>query len=160
MSLDLETRMIGNETFDDLLRLCWPRQECSSCLKHSPCSWCPTSSTCVPNKSKISILAPMVNADICPLWSERWELRSTLGCHVSTITLLTCFTSVLATFLTIGLAAVGVGVARGLQVRWKTRSDGWWRIWQYYHQDWWRGWRFRLLDTEGRQQSERRPLLE
>jgi len=62
----------------------------------------PESSTCVPNTSKIQILAPIGNPDICPLWSERWELRTRpLGCHISTITFLTCIVSVLSTFVVI-----------------------------------------------------------
>lgn len=119
---------------DDLLRRCWRKQDCSSCLsERGPCGWCPTvcallswrearvdeiqSSTCVPNR--IGILEPVIQDSdlVCPLWSEGWELRSrSLGCHVSTITLLTCITTVFVTICAMGmtLAWYRVGLyARG-----------------------------------------------
>ena len=121
----------------------------------------PQSSTCVPNTARIHIFAPIHNPDICPLWSERWELRACpLGCHVSTITLLTCIVSVCSTFVVIGLVAAGVKIARAIQVRWKSRSDGWWKVWKYYKRDWWRGLRLTLVDIRDRESQERRPLLE
>jgi len=122
------------------------------------------SSTCVPNTSRVHILAPINNPNICPLWvqgSERWELRSRpLGCHVSTITFLTCIISVLSTFVVIVLVAMIVKTIPAMKMRWKTRSEGWWRFWRYYRPSWWRGWRFRLIDlgTHGREPEER-PLL-
>ncbi|TVY58122.1 hypothetical protein LCER1_G001909 [Lachnellula cervina] len=116
------------------------------------------SSTCVPNTSKIPILAPIRNPDICPLWSERWELRTRpLGCHVSTITFLTCIISVLATFLAVGFTVVGFKVGRRIQANWKTRPEGWWKAWSRYQPGWWRGWRLRLVDI--RDAEAERPLL-
>jgi len=149
-----------NGTSDDLLRLCWSHQECWNCLSLPRCSWCPTTSSCVPNTSRISIFAPVYNADICPLWSERWELRSRpLGCHVSTITLLTSAVSVLSTFLVIGVVAIAIKMARQIHVAWKARSDGWWKVWKFYHPGWWRGWRLRLVDITEPRSLEERPLL-
>ncbi|PSS27930.1 hypothetical protein M430DRAFT_160727 [Amorphotheca resinae ATCC 22711] len=160
MSLNKQNRKPEDDQFDDLLHVCWPHQECSSCLKQGPCSWCPTSSTCVPNMYKIHLLAPISNADICPLWSERWELRARcLGCHVSTITLLTCIVSVCSTFLVIGLVAVAVKAGIEVQRRWNARSDGWWKAWKLYRGDWW-SWRFRLVNLREQDDSgEQRPLL-
>ncbi|TVY30381.1 hypothetical protein LHYA1_G000463 [Lachnellula hyalina] len=113
------------------------------------------SSTCVPNTSKIPILAPIHNPDICPLWSERWELRTRpLGCHVSTITFLTCIISVLATFLAVGAAVVGFKVGWRIQANWKTRSEGWWKVWSLYRPGWWRGWRLRWILAELSQATE------
>ncbi|TVY38246.1 hypothetical protein LOCC1_G006290, partial [Lachnellula occidentalis] len=149
---------ITTETFDDLLQLCWPRQECSSCLDQAPCSWCPSSSTCVPNTFKIPILAPIHSPDICPLWSERWELRTRpFGCHVSTITFFTCIISVLATFLAVGFIVVGFKVGWRIQANWKTRSEGWWKVWSRYQPGWWRGWRLKLVDIKDAEAE--RPLL-
>jgi hypothetical protein len=118
------------------------------------------SSSCIPNTAKIPILAPIWNPDICPHWAERWELRARpLGPWVSTITFLTCFVSVLSTFVVIGLVAIGVKAVRGIQARWKTRSEDWWRVWKNYDRNWWRGWRLRLLDIRGENPEEQRPLL-
>jgi hypothetical protein len=117
------------------------------------------SSTCVPNTSRIHILAPIGNPDICPHWSERWELRTKpLGCQVSTITFFTCIVSVLAAFVVIGLVALGVKVTRKIQVRWKTRKEGWWKVWRFYQPGWWRGWRLRLVDIRD-EELEQRALL-
>ncbi|TVY41251.1 hypothetical protein LSUB1_G002639, partial [Lachnellula subtilissima] len=107
---------------------------------------------------QIPILAPIHNADICPLWSERWELRTRpLGCHVSTITFLTCILSVLATFLAVGFTVVGFKVGWRIQANWKTRSEGWWKIWSRYRPGWWGGLRLRLIDI--RDTEAERPLL-
>jgi hypothetical protein len=175
MSLERSSRKSDNDTFDDLLHLCWSHQECWDCLAQGPCSWCPTvsfcatqytfllltpqTSTCVPNTSKIHILAPISNADICPLWSERWELRARcLGCHVSTITLLTCIISVCSTFAVIGLAALGVKGVRKFQ-RWKAQPGHGWRVWPLYRTGWWTGWRPRWLDVREQDSGDQRPLL-
>ena len=120
-------------------------------------------STCVPNRYQIQILAPMYDPDICPWWSERWELRTSsfgLGCHVSTITLLTCIITVLSTFVVIGLVAASVKVGRHLQARFKNRSKDWWKVWRRYRRGWWREWRLRLIDVKPSNDLERRPLLE
>jgi hypothetical protein len=119
------------------------------------------SGTCVPNTARISILAPIFNPDVCSLWSERWEVRTRpLGCHVSTITLLTCFITVLSTFVVIGLVAVGVKASRCIEPRWRRRSSGWWKIWRHYQPGWWRGWRLELRDKRSTSQwLESTPLL-
>lgn len=110
------------DTSDPLFHVCWRRQSCSSCLAGDvACSWCAISSVCVPNPAHLPILAPMRNAQICPLAStERWELRALpFGCNVSTLT----FVSVLGTV--IGIIVLGVIVALGLWIvksirrRWK-----------------------------------------
>jgi hypothetical protein len=31
-----------NESRDELVQRCWPLQECWDCLRHDPCSWCPS----------------------------------------------------------------------------------------------------------------------
>ncbi|QGA15370.1 hypothetical protein EYB26_003027 [Talaromyces marneffei] len=77
---------------DDPVKLfrCWIRQSCDDCISMRDdldCSWCPFSSTCVPNPTdKYPLLAPIDYPDICPLGAkERWELRARgLGCNVST----------------------------------------------------------------------------
>jgi hypothetical protein len=117
-------------------------------------------STCIPNTAPIQIIAPIGNPDICPLWSERWELRTRpLGCHVSTITLLTCIVSVLVTFLVIGLAVLAFLFGRWLQRRWKGRREDWWGVWKYYDPAWWRHWRLRLVDVRRVGETEQSPLL-
>ncbi|KAG9245991.1 hypothetical protein BJ878DRAFT_417964 [Calycina marina] len=114
---------------DELLRLCWSTLDSWSCVGKKPCSWCPTSSTCVPNTARIPILAPIWNLDICPLWYERWELRARpFGPHVSTITFLTCIVSVISTFIVIGLVVAAARAFRALRKRWKGRKEGWWKV--------------------------------
>jgi len=150
----------GNASFDELLKYCWSQQECWGCLDRNPCSWCPTTSTCIPNNATIQLLAPISNPDICPLWSERWELRARpLGCHVSTITFFTCVVSVLATFLVVILGLLGFWFERWVKSIWKGRQEGWWRVWEYYQQGWWRGWRLKLVNVGRGGETERSPLL-
>jgi hypothetical protein len=74
---------------------CWRIQDCSNCLRSkSQCGWCPNSATCVPASS---ILSP-ISSPVCPLASERYELRtSTLGCGCSTTTLVSIVITVLCT---------------------------------------------------------------
>jgi len=139
-------------TDNDLLR-CWRHQECWDCLKEAgaPCSWCPTSSACIPNFGRLQVLAPIWNADICPWWAERWELRSSpLGCHVSTITFFTCVVSILATFTTIVLIAFAARAARWASQCWKTRQVGWWKNWTSYRPQWWRA---RISTSRNRQED-------
>ncbi|KAF7867410.1 hypothetical protein EAF04_005493 [Stromatinia cepivora] len=86
MNTNISSKFGQNESSDDLLYKCWGHQDCLDCLPKGPCSWCPVSSTCAPNTSPMQILAPVLNIDICPLWSERWELRARpFSCHVSTV---------------------------------------------------------------------------
>ncbi|TVY73393.1 hypothetical protein LSUE1_G005427 [Lachnellula suecica] len=107
---------------------------------------------------RIPILAPILNANICPIWSDRWELRTrTLGCHVSTITFLTCVISVLTTLVVIGLVVLEIKLGRKAHASLKARSEGWWKVWRYYQPGWWRGWRLRLVDI--RDVESERPLL-
>ncbi|PGH01344.1 hypothetical protein GX51_05275 [Blastomyces parvus] len=112
---------------DPLLYFCWQQQSCGSCLEASvACSWCPGSTTCVPNRAPFPLLAPLTTPAICPLAArERWELRAApLGCNVSTLTFLTGVVSVLGTLVLVfvgwavvvlgrkGWRAVGVRVGR------------------------------------------------
>ncbi|KAH8814377.1 hypothetical protein F5882DRAFT_69302 [Hyaloscypha sp. PMI_1271] len=167
--MDLQS-LRSNETFDDLLPICWHINDCWPCLreKSAPCSWCPSSMTCIPNLSTLQILAPIANADICPLWSERWEVRTRgLGCHVSTITLLTCVVSVVSTFLVMGLMALAFRVGKWVGEKWKGKEEGWWKFWRWetwgwrrwgvWKFEWARGWRVTLVDV--RRDEERTPLL-
>ncbi|KAL5356899.1 hypothetical protein BJX96DRAFT_133747 [Aspergillus floccosus] len=110
------------DTDDPLFYICWRRQTCGWCLEgDAPCSWCPVSSTCVPNRASLAILSPLGSSQICPLGSkERWELRTTtLGCNVSTFTFLTASASVAATLATIGLGYLALWA-------WE-RVMAWWR---------------------------------
>lgn len=109
----------------------------------------PQSSTCIPNLSKIQILAPIYHADVCPLLSERWEIRTRLlGTNISTITFLTCIISVLAGLAIVAIVAGAVGISRKVRLRWKHRMDDWWRVWNYSPFRWLRGWRLRLVDVQ------------
>jgi len=144
----------------DLFHRCWHQQECWDCLGQELCSWCPTTSTCIPNTYAAQILAPIFNPDACPFWSERWELRARpFGCHVSTITLITCIISVLSTFLLVGLGVLGLKATQWSISRWKARQRGWWRVWRHYRPDWWKGWKLRLRGRDVGEPLESRPLL-
>ncbi|MCJ1292880.1 hypothetical protein MMC34_004433 [Xylographa carneopallida] len=140
---------------DALLRACWRIQDCGNCLRAAdPCSWCPVSSTCVPNPSHLPLLAPCANPNICPLWYERYELRAKgTGCHVSTITFFTALGAVLVTVVLGGVGwAVGTGVRLGWR-RWKGRREGWWR-WREWGREWKR-WRLGLVDLRREEREER-----
>ncbi|OJJ49762.1 hypothetical protein ASPZODRAFT_47209, partial [Penicilliopsis zonata CBS 506.65] len=96
---------------DPLFSVCWSRQSCGSCLAGDfACSWCPFSSTCVPNRARLAIFAPLSSSQVCPLGSqERWELRALpLGCHVSTITVMTVLGTVCFILASLGLAVLSV----------------------------------------------------
>ncbi|EEH08343.1 predicted protein [Histoplasma capsulatum G186AR] len=100
---------------DPLLHFCWQQQRCGSCLEASrACSWCPDSSTCVPNRFPFPLLAPLTSPSICPLGSrERWELRAApLGCNVSTLTFMTGAVSVSGTLLLVFVGWVIVVLGR------------------------------------------------
>ncbi|KAA6410793.1 MAG: hypothetical protein FRX48_05103 [Lasallia pustulata] len=132
---------------DDLFYQCWRLQDCSPCLhSHHPCGWCPTSSTCVPNvHSFLPILAPIRNPDICPHWSERWDLRTKgLGCYVSTVTFLTCIISIASTLLVLGLGWASFKLGKFCWGRWKRRERGWWTVWRCEKWRWFWGWRLVL----------------
>jgi hypothetical protein len=83
----------------------------------------PQSSTCVPVSG--TLLSPLSH-QICPLASERYELRTaTLGCNCSTYTLLSIIITV---FSTIG-ALVLVSVVLWLLKWWgRTMRSGGWEI--------------------------------
>lgn len=86
--------------------------------------------SCIPNTYPIPLLAPVYNENICPHWTERWEIRTRpFGCHVSTITTLTAIVSVLSTVTLVILAFLtiwGVKKVRRLTERypdWAGRSS-------------------------------------
>ncbi|KAJ5561875.1 hypothetical protein N7535_003662 [Penicillium sp. DV-2018c] len=135
----------NHEPDDPLFHACWRRQSCSYCLTGDiPCSWCaivgqtvssmdlprrkltiglyPTqSSTCVPNPSRIPILAPIGSSGICPLGSkEEWELRAIpFGCHASTLTVLSVTVAVLGTLALVGMMVGMMWLVRWIRWRWK-----------------------------------------
>ena len=114
----------------------------STSLAHSA-----QSSTCVPNAHPfLPILAPIRNPDICPHWSERWDLRTKgLGCHVSTVTFLTCIISIVSTLLVLGLGWASFKLGKFCWGRWKRRERGWqWEKWR-----WFWGWRLLLRKKSG-----------
>lgn len=106
---------------------CWGIQDCHSCTHSShACGWCPYSSTCVPT---INLLKPVSDANICPLRSERFELRTkALGCGCSTTTLLSVIVTIFATIA--GLALLyGIGLAIvGLNQTFGTGAWGGWEV--------------------------------
>ncbi|KAK0747894.1 hypothetical protein B0T21DRAFT_406460 [Apiosordaria backusii] len=105
-----------SEDPDDHLRRCWRQQSCSPCLAQDACSWCPFTQSCTPNTHTLPLLAPISQPDICPHWSERWEVRSRpFGCHVSTITALSVIISILSTILLGVLVWVGIVVYKRLK---------------------------------------------
>ncbi|KAG9906179.1 hypothetical protein KCU98_g5425, partial [Aureobasidium melanogenum] len=103
---------------------CWRIQDCGSCLKSKyGCGWCPSSSTCVPTTG--NLLSP-INHPVCPLASERYELRTAaLGCKCSTYTLLSIIITV---FCTIG-ALILLSLVLWLLKWWgRTMRPGGWEI--------------------------------
>lgn len=153
MNKNISSKYVENESSDDLLYKCWGHQDCWDCLSIGPCSWCPVSSTCVPNVTPMQILAPILNSDICPLWSERWELRARpFGCHVSTITFLTFLGSIYGTLLAMGLVilimkCMGNGES----------NRGWFEVWGRYPRKLWR--RKHSVVVQENPSPESRPLL-
>jgi len=140
---------------DERLAHCWKIQDCGTCLKSDyRCGWCPYSSTCIPANS---LFDPVSNADICPHWAERWELRTRpLGCYCSTITLLTALITiactVVALFVLYGVWKVsgwvnttwGTGCHRGWRLN--IDEDGRRRGGSWYRSNWWKpSWPYRRL---------------
>lgn len=160
MFLDNSSQKPDNQTLDDLFHLCWKLQDCWKCLHEGPsCSWCPVSSTCVPNPSTFHILAPISHADICPLESERWELRAQcLDCHVSTITFLTSIVSICSTLIVIGLVITSIRLVRRFQT-WRSQNRTWWKVWRIYRADLWLGWRPGRVGVREQDSADQRPLL-
>ena len=111
---------------DLLLPHCWRIQDCSSCLNTNyHCSWCPSSSACVPNPVTWPLLAPIWKLDICPSRDERWELRGNeLGCKVSTTTFLSV---VVAVFSTVTLLILGWLLTLGWA--WSRKRWNRWYMW-------------------------------
>ncbi|KAK3080092.1 hypothetical protein LTS18_003140 [Coniosporium uncinatum] len=131
---------------DEHLRRCWRRNSCGICLSDRTCGWCESSNTCVPlppsHPLSFPLLSPLHSKDpqICPLASERWELRTaTLGCECSSTTLV-------AAIITCACTLAGVVVLWGLitLVAWATTA--------------WRGVRggYEVLVQEGDGGGERR----
>ncbi|KAF7906068.1 hypothetical protein EAF00_000347 [Botryotinia globosa] len=154
MDTNTSSKFDENQTSDDLLNRCWGHQDCWDCLSVGPCSWCAVSSTCVPNTSPMKILAPIFSSNICPLWSERWELRAKpLGCHVSTITFLTFLGSIYGTLLALGIIllimkCLGTGET----------NQRWWKISRQYPRRFWKKEDSGVV--EANDSPESRPLLE
>ncbi|KAG8627954.1 hypothetical protein KVT40_003827 [Elsinoe batatas] len=87
---------MARDDYDHRLSACWRNQDCNSCIHNKAgCGWCASSKSCVPASS---IWNPVRYPDICPHWSERWELRTkTLGCNCSSITFLAVLITILCT---------------------------------------------------------------
>ncbi len=127
---------------DLLLPHCWRLQDCSSCLETKyHCSWCATSSVCVPNPVTWPVLAPIWNRDVCPTRDERWEMRGNeLGCSVSTTTVLSVVVTV---FATLGVLVLGWAVR--LAWAWGMRKRKAWMVWwkdltgvtRVWFKNWW-----------------------
>ncbi|KAH8697380.1 hypothetical protein BGW36DRAFT_378586 [Talaromyces proteolyticus] len=141
------------------LLLCWVRQSCDDCISMKDdidCSWCPFSSTCVPNPSpNYPLLAPIEHPDICPMGAkERWEVRARgLGCNVSTRNFLSVSAAVAASFVLMVLVALLYAclkaTARSCARRQDRRERG------YLHVVFFRGWGGRS-DMEGGRYERRR----
>ena len=116
--------------------------------------------TCVPNPYAIQALAPAYDADICPHWAERWDIRTRpLGCQVSTITSLTCIISVLSTLAFLLLSWLAIRGIQRFSVFHKRHPDWWRRVWDY---EWWPAW-FKWMNpvnwTDDAWDRQRQPLL-
>ena len=117
------------------------------------------SSTCIPNPSIIHILAPIYHAGICPLESERWELRARcFDCHVSTITFITCIISICSTLVVIGFIALGIRLVSVFQ-RWKSQNRNWWKVRRVSRSGWWLGCQPGRADLREQDSADQRPLL-
>ncbi|TKA24644.1 hypothetical protein B0A50_06404 [Salinomyces thailandicus] len=112
-------------TPQDRLSKCWGHQDCHSCTNSAAgCGWCPFSATCV---ATTNLLKPLAHPDICPLRSERFELRTkALGCGCSTTTLVSVIVTVFATIAGLAvLYALGVALVRFNQVVGTGTWNGW-----------------------------------
>jgi len=156
---------------DPTFYLCWRRQSCGGCLTEEDgvvCSWCPLSSICVPNHSKLPILAPLQNPEICPFGaSERWELRTRpLGCQVSMFSLFMSVGAVVGTLLLIGLLSLAICVGKRVRASWRRAKRGT-PLWNNIPRSWrrMRVWKRSGADVEGYYYGEqaavdeRSPLL-
>lgn len=94
----------------------------------------PQTWACVPNSCPVPLLAPALDARVCPLPAERWELCTrTFGCRVSSTTSLATLAAVLATLLVVASTALGLVALR----RWRRYAalkpdwdQGSCRLWQ------------------------------
>jgi hypothetical protein len=110
---------------------CWRVQDCHSCTHSSHgCGWCPFSQTCVPTAN---LLKPVTDAHVCPLDSERFELRTkALGCGCSTTTLLSVIVTVFATMVALALL---YGIVAALIRFNQTFGTGTWNGWEVEYKD-------------------------
>ena len=110
---------------------CWRVQDCHSCTHSSHgCGWCPFSGVCVPTTN---LLKPVVDAHVCPLRGERFELRTkALGCGCSTTTLLSIIVTI---FATIAALALLTGVVAALFKFNQTFGTGSWNGWEVKYED-------------------------
>jgi len=84
------------------------------------------SSSCVPASS---ILEPVKNADVCPYYAGRWELRtSTFGCHCSTITLLSVLVTIACTIVGLVVIYGILKLVASVNRVWGTGSLGGWSV--------------------------------
>jgi len=92
-------------------------------------NWYEQSSTCVPIPTgHASLLAPIRNSRICPLFDERFELRTaTFGCGCSTLTLLTSIITVLCTVAGF-LLLWGLFSVISKSITWTRGTRGGWMI--------------------------------
>ncbi|KAK3695301.1 hypothetical protein B0T22DRAFT_477981 [Podospora appendiculata] len=136
----------GSKDGDERFFRCWKQQGCGGCLGQDRCSWCPIpqhgrdeqvgnkdmpclyqTQSCIPNDYRVPLLAPAYDEDICPHWSERWEIRTRpFGCQVSTITSLAAVASVVSTLVLVLLVWTGV-MAAGRVRKLHRERPGWWR---------------------------------
>lgn len=136
----------------DRFDACWRIQDCGSCINDNHgCGWCPFSGTCVPASS---LVHPVSNGAICPLSSERFELRTkALGCGCSTATLLSVIATVFATIAALALLLgigwaikrinpfLGSGTYKGTEI--EVKNDGT-RDVRQWERDNWRKWLYRV----------------
>lgn len=134
---------------EDRFAACWGHLTCDRCLNDANgCGWCPSSWACVP---ATNLLDPIRNEDICPLWNDRFELRTrTLGCGCSTTTLLSIVVTIFATIAALMVLSILLGGIRRLN---RTFGSGTWQGveievkdgGQRIERDWWRNsWLSRL----------------
>ncbi|KAF1991218.1 hypothetical protein K402DRAFT_389401 [Aulographum hederae CBS 113979] len=149
---------------DDHLLRCWKHDKCGFCLADKSCGWCPESKTCVPVPgSGLSLLAPVRNhPPICPLSTERWELRtSTFGCECSTTTLVAAFITFLCTITGLLVLWGLVKLIAWARIAWKGARGGyflhveedetrWGEVWvrKLGWKEWWVGRKDQVLDPE------------
>ena len=118
----------------------------------------------MPNNYTIPLLAPAYDENICPHWTERWEIRTRpFGCQVSTITSLTAIVSIVLT-LVVALLIFGAVLLIKKLKKIRRENPNRWATWKRS----WRGPRWvipsRRIRTDSRRGNarnlgEERPLL-